>query len=543
MRCLVSRQFFLYGISAALALINTHSPLANDRIIAPKRDYLMTPDVKITSDGQRVDIERGLIFVPENRNNPNSRTIAVHFIRFPAAQKSAKSTPPVFMYPGGPGEDLNFPGTSTSFDIVQRLRRRRDVVYVSQRGYPDAPGLVPRMNVIGAVKPTPLDRPASIERMGQQFAEAYATDLSYWAQRGVDVTGYDINNIASDVYDLRAALGYDKIILRGSSFASQLSFYYMKRWPETVDRAMLGGVEPLDYAYDSPKWLWAAFGRLAAEAEQNTEMAPYIPNGGLMNALETIFIRLENEPVTVDVIDPNSRKNVQITVGADDLSLVIRQTSMFQRGDVLANRAVWPRFVIELYNGDYRSLAIASLIERANSVAEGPPLMNLLIDNSFGISKQRDKLLLAEKTQRWLKPNWGYRATRDVLGAAPQVSQETLKDWDIDLPVLLMAGTYDWFTPSENAKHAANFLKNGHLMIVEGATHSFLFQPKQLTGQYPEIAEALYSFVDADFSQTSAASIFAKLPTKVTLAPLAFEVPNGVSLYDEMLMKARNGEN
>ncbi|MCP3140316.1 hypothetical protein [Pyxidicoccus xibeiensis] len=43
--------------------------------------YLLTPDVITDEEGRTVPVERGLVFVPENRSAPDSRLIAVHFVR------------------------------------------------------------------------------------------------------------------------------------------------------------------------------------------------------------------------------------------------------------------------------------------------------------------------------------------------------------------------------------------------------------------------------------------------------------------------------
>src|SRR5687768_10790028 len=48
--------------------------------------YITTPDEITSETGQTVMVERGLIFVPENRRALRSRQIAVHFVRFPSVR-------------------------------------------------------------------------------------------------------------------------------------------------------------------------------------------------------------------------------------------------------------------------------------------------------------------------------------------------------------------------------------------------------------------------------------------------------------------------
>ena len=52
-----------------------------------------------------IHYELGTLWVPENRNEPDSRLISIGFARFPAKQKTP-GVPPVFRLPGGPGSSF-----------------------------------------------------------------------------------------------------------------------------------------------------------------------------------------------------------------------------------------------------------------------------------------------------------------------------------------------------------------------------------------------------------------------------------------------------
>ena len=49
--------------------------------------YSGETEVVFENDGQKVQAFEGFIEVPENRNNPDSRLIPVHYLRFPATGK------------------------------------------------------------------------------------------------------------------------------------------------------------------------------------------------------------------------------------------------------------------------------------------------------------------------------------------------------------------------------------------------------------------------------------------------------------------------
>lgn len=519
--------------AAAIASLSAALTLACAQVSAaspPPGSYITIPD-GIGAQGRRVDVERGLLFVPENRRPDNrqpreSRTIAVHFLRFAALEKGS-SRPPVFMLAGGPGSDLDF-GRAPLMDLVERLRRHRDVVYLSQRGYPASPGLVPDLRVNAG--PAPLDVPGTPVTRAEREAAAWKKAIAEWSAKGVDLSGYDILNIVDDVHDLRAALGYDKIILRACSFGSQWSFAYMKRWPQTVDRAFLGGIEPLDYGYDSPKWLWASLMRLAKLAEADVHLAPHVPAGGLAKAIDRLIAQLERAPAKVSiVVDTADPRPLDVVVGADDLRRQLRDADGFMGRTRLDSLASWPRFIIELTRGDYRYLAATTWQRRV--AGEARPMILALIDNSLGISAARDAKIAAEPEARWIGDvNEYYRATRS-LTPTPDAGDAFRADWPLDIPILMVNGDLDWATPLENALHEKRFAARGHLLTVQGGTHCSEFW--ELPGQRPEVNAMLYDFVDAEDPQQALQNI----PEHVALAPMVFHLPAGASLYDQWLAR------
>lgn len=520
------------GLQVLLACMVCSAGEADRIRRSPVGTYLTVPDTLVATSGARVEVERGLFLVPENRRDPNSRTIGIHFIRFAAAQRHPETgRPPVFVLPGGPGAEFNF-GWPPTLKLFDRLRRTRDVVYVSQRGNPKSPGLVPPLRAL--MSKEPLDVPGSTEGTRQRQRSAIEDAVRQWSARGVDLRGYDILNVVDDVYELRAALGYSRIVLRGCSFGSQWSFAYLKRWPGTVDRALLSGVEPLDYGYDSPSWVWQTMARLARRAEADRALARFVPAGGVMGALQEVLRRLEERPVTVSVQEPRAGRPVQVTLGAADLRGMLTDGALF--GDTREERlGNWPRFILEMYAGDYRYLAAAVWESREEEPGRGVPLIGALIDNSLGITAARDAKLLADPRARWLGDiNAYYHNTRDLVPTM-DVGDSFRSDWAIDVPVLMLAGDLDWSTPIDNARHARGFLKRGHLIEIGGGTHCDEVDAAET--QLPQVMDQVYDFVDADFVKVPPGKWFHRLPDRVAYAPIRFALPAGASLYDQWLAR------
>lgn len=479
--------------------------------------------------------EQGLLVVPENRARENSREIVVSYIRF--RTKSREKRNPVFVLPGGPGEPYTearirswFP-TDQKFglmtEIVEYLKDR-DVVMINQRGNPRATGLWSREFVMFA-EPGEMDTAHQKDQAIERLRVGAKQSLEDWQKQGIDLSGYCIINLVDDIDDLRRALGYSKVCLRGSSFGSQSSLAYLERYPQFVSRAILHGVEPLDHTYDDPEGIWNLYQRLDKMAKGQEELQ--LPEGGMIGVIKTLITRLESSPVTVRSRHPNRDLWMDVTLGADDLRMYLSDSGFGQtRRESLE---YWPAYLMEMYRGDFRYLASRVIDDRPESY-QGI-IMGHLIDNSLGISPARDTRLNNSTAARWLGDiNWRYKATRPVT-PTPQVPNEFRTFKQVSVPILMIQGNLDASTPYENATELLPFLGNSHLITIDGGTHGTV---RDATRYHPKFPQHLYRFMANDFGTTSPKELYSTMPDRVELPELRFKNPER-SLF-ELLIDEKN---
>lgn len=475
--------------------------------------YLTTERFRL-DDGSFSEAERGRLFVPLDRSDSGSAVISVEVVRFPATTKAGADRPPIFRLFGGPG----FEGVSTHdlegefySTYIGPLREIADVVVVGQRGIGSS-----RPNTRCEGPPTvPPDSLLTTEAVRERRQAASRSCKQYWENNGLDLKDLNVLEAAADVNAVREALGYDSMILRGQSFGSHWSMAVMRRYPETVEQALLSGLEGPNATYDMPSGVRNSLERMAEDAEQSDELAPHLPDGGLIQALEEVVGRLKKTPVTVTVEHPDPGDSVDVSFGYRD-----RETLAFGYGydsvpDSLHEMAGWPRDILDLYDGNYTRAAKTKAKEHA-----GPPDFRtasfFMLDCGSGITSKREKELNADPAVNLIgKPG------AELYQHACPVWESDLGDdfrtgFQTDIPTVMVHGTWDLSTPLMNAKALRPAFANGTLVTVERGTHGAFWEARDASDAF---AEGVRHFL-----KTGDRS---KMPDSVTLPDVNWMVPEG----------------
>lgn len=460
-----------------------------------------------------------LIFLPENRLAENSRRIGVQYFRLKA--KTDKGLPPVLYLPGGPPGSFfidmfsgKYGGKHGTYFAkqVSILNKDRDVLVINQRGNHAIPGApIPDFTYTYNVgDPKQISDP---EQWKKNLKKGFLSYSKYFEEIGVDLRGYDFSHLVDDIEAIRTYHGYHKVSFMVGSFGAQWALGYINRYPEKVDRALVYDIEPLSHSYDDPKDVWEVFKNIEKEAEKSEKLKGKLPEIGLLNAVKVIVERLEKEPVYIK-IDSDS-----ILIGADDFKRNLR----YPYGPTEA----WPKYITELYNGDYRLLALWAKERRGGNATVG--MLNSLIDVSLGISEERHKLISSREELKWMRPTTlSYDALKDVIHT-PDVGDKMRQIKSNTIPMVILQANMDVNTPLKNATYVVPYFKNSHIITLKNVAHQGRVH---LWEEHPESLERIMTLFSADFDKVPFSEFKKTLKSEYTMKEFDFMDIEGKSLYE-----------
>lgn len=228
------------GLGSALLILSANGIAADMKYgtVVPERakdgDLSLSPcEVYLEGDDRHYAGDCGTLVVPENRNNPNSRLIALPVTRVNATAE--EELEPIFWFEGGPG------GPNRILYPTDGLVDKHDFVMVGYRGIEGQVNLdCPEIS--DAVRSTDGDY------LGDSAFAGYALGATACVERlateGVDLDGYSINQTIDDNESARKAMGYDRINLFGNSYGTRVQMLYQWRYPNSIHRDLMVAVNP-----------------------------------------------------------------------------------------------------------------------------------------------------------------------------------------------------------------------------------------------------------------------------------------------------------
>src|SRR5262249_19239825 len=149
---------------------------------------------------------------------------------------------------------------------------------------------------------------ASRQKFVRALAHATGNCSWYWRSKGVDVTGYNTEENADDVEDVREALGATQINLVGHSYGSELALSVIRRHGASVQRAVLAGVEgPGDHG-TAPGVLDLQLKKIAYLVASDPRTAKEIPD--LLSLFELDAEKLDSQAVALTITKQATKKQI-----------------------------------------------------------------------------------------------------------------------------------------------------------------------------------------------------------------------------------------
>jgi len=463
-----SRCFLLAVVPLLLAPSAYGAPREAPRVTS---SLTLEPYVFETSEGNTVPADLGRLEVPEDRTAGESRSIHVAFVRLPAL--SENPGPPIVYLAGGPGSSGIESARGQRWELLQTLRQVGDVLLLEPRGTGlSRPNLICRETWIH-----PYDqelKPDQVFREIRERGRACAETLEKW---GYQVSAYNVREIADDIEDLRQALGVAKVHLLAVSYGSHLALTVLRRHESSVGRAVLVGVVGPDHALKLPSTVQAKLKQIELELGGDPKEGK-----GFVSTVRRVLGRLEKEPVDLVVNDPQARRDLTVKVGKLDLQLA---TVRF-----LGTRENLQKLVAayeEMDRGDFSTMAQKLRMGKKGWLGSAIPYAIIC---SSGASPQRWQAISESEDDALLGRllDFPFPEICPALGVS-ELGPKSRTPVKAGVPTLMISGTLDIRTPSENALQILGHLPHAHHLLVVGGGHG-----NDLLLSSPKIPQAIRDF-------------------------------------------------
>ena len=418
------------------------------------------------SKGEKTPAEFGTLLVPEKRSDPQSNLIELAFVRFKST--AANPGPPIVYLAGGPGGSGTGAASGSRFPLFMAFREIADVIAFDQRGTGYSK---PNLSCYERLA-VPLDVAPSRELALKELRANSKGCASYWRDlQRVDLSGYNTNESADDLEDLRKALGVPKISLWAISYGTHLAFATLRRHPQSISRAILAGIEGPDHTYKLPSNIQQHLEDLARVIKADPQIGKDIPD--FLGLMKSVFDQLDAQPQTVEITDQRTKQKVRVVVNKFVMQYIVGNNI----GTTVT--ATFPALFYRASKGDFANPAQIWLYTSRQGVGSA---MSYMMDCASGQTAARREQIAREAKGTLLEDLFNFPFP-DVCEEwkAPDLGDEFRSPLKSNVPVLFISGTLDARTPVSNAEEYRKGFANSTHMIIDGAVHSdplFLSSPK-----------------------------------------------------------------
>ena len=405
----------------------------------------------------------GTLTVFEDRAAGSGRTIGIHFIAIKARHASKGA---LVFNPGGPGvpATAEAPGFADATDgAIGTLRDTYDILLVDNRGTGES--AEQQCDFAPSAHPELYFRQLWPDSLVQSCRDRLAANAN--------LSLYGTSNAADDLDDVRAALGYSKLVLFGGSYGTRFYLDYARRHPDRVESVVLEDVAPQHY-YIIPlpdaRGAQTAIEGLEKACRQDPNCSAHFPQ--FAQHFDAVVKRFDAGPVALTVRNPATQRMQTVELTKEVFAETIRHALYSAAASYI------PVTIERAYRGNYTPLG--EMVVRmaqffANVQATGLNLSVTCVEDIPFITA-------ADVTTNSAGTFEGDVRVRAQQGAC--------KIWNVDpvaaayqepvrsqAPILMISGSDDPAAPPEYAREALADLPNGRQMVVPGASHDSELPP------------------------------------------------------------------
>jgi pimeloyl-ACP methyl ester carboxylesterase len=436
--------------------------------------------------------ECGALIVPENRDDPHSRLIALPVKRIQASGDDPAE--PIFWLTGGPGT------SNMGYSRVDWFHENHDIVLVGYRGV-DGTVFLGCPEIDAAMRSgKPMMSRESIAEQG----EAAALCAERLRAEGIDLDGYTVLEVVDDIEASRRAFGYERINLESGSYGTRLAQIYSWRYPDRVHRNAMVAVNP------PGRFWWDG----AILEEQILRYSALCAEDGYCSS------RTDNLAASIQFALDNMPKRWLVFPIDRDAVLFATFMGLYSTNGAASTFDIW----LAAADGDFSGMALTTAAMKfmlPTGFAWGESASKALsTDYDFDPSVDYvaeitpDPYLIGSpgSTIGWAAAgSWPANKIPDEYRAAQPSSVETL----------MLSGTLDVSTPAQNARdQLLPLLENGEQVVLSEFAHTgdlYYLQPDAtrhllttffLTG---EVDSSLYEPNTVNFEPSWGFPLIAKL--------------------------------
>jgi pimeloyl-ACP methyl ester carboxylesterase len=417
-----------------------------------------------------VDVDCGWLVTRETHDDDDSPEIRLAVAIYRALSPSAEPDPLIYLDGGPGGPSLESWSENWVGSAFEAYSQDRDVILIDQRGVGySEPSLF--CDEVNEFQLDTLDDPLSDAEAVDGYYSAVRTCYERLTDEGINLDSFNSAEMAADIADLRAALGYDEVNLLGISYGTRIALTIMRDHPEGIRSVIIDAVVPVqanDSGIGRPEVYDQSFQTLFDACADNDVCSEAYPD--LEEVMYDTARALEDDPQIIQITLDSSQETVDMLLDGDQFVSTLF-SSLYSIPSLI------PQMIYSASLGDYEWIARINGFTQDSDISTGAYYSvrchdeEQFNDPDAIIEEYQQFPDLAEfmSSDGFLEVDAYFKACRYwTEEPAGDIENEPVES---DIPTLVMTGQFDPVTPPPNGELAAETLENSFVYVIPAEGH------------------------------------------------------------------------